>query len=319
MDGSLFPEILNHGYIMKPSECTSRYTSLCSTKYSLSYNSASDDVVKILSGNYSGTCHYCDVRIDRSALPTLRKGSSGSSVGYLQMKLNWFRNWGSGTYALLETDGSFGSLTETALKQYQAIKGLSSDGVCGPLTWAELDKMTTGYNFYYKRPNCRSYANTLVETSYGRKGYQESCTCDTGRYVIPVTSNNYCEIACDLQACTNGNSSTTPVCSTYTSCSVCNTSCNTTSNSCNPHQNHDCVTSCYGHTTYCPSNYDGNVITETKTGKDACPTYSACASCNASCYGYVACSVCDQTVYGSTCRQCDQTGYFMDEFYEDYM
>lgn len=37
-------------------------------------------------------------------------------------------------------DGDFGTETEAAVKAFQQLKGLSADGICGPLTWAALLK-----------------------------------------------------------------------------------------------------------------------------------------------------------------------------------
>jgi peptidoglycan hydrolase-like protein with peptidoglycan-binding domain len=66
-------------------------------------------------------------------MTTLRKGAKGSEVKKMQTALN-----NSG--ASLTVDGSFGKATKEALEVFQASKGLTPDGVCGPLTWAELEK-----------------------------------------------------------------------------------------------------------------------------------------------------------------------------------
>lgn len=58
--------------------------------------------------------------------PMLRKGSTGEDVRRLQAALHIF------------TDGQFGPLTETALKNFQKGHGLVADGVCGPQTWKAL-------------------------------------------------------------------------------------------------------------------------------------------------------------------------------------
>ncbi|MEV6166514.1 N-acetylmuramoyl-L-alanine amidase [Streptomyces sp. NPDC052052] len=63
---------------------------------------------------------------------TLAQGSSGDAVKRLQRSL---------TAALGSTvtiDGSFGSGTATAVRSYQTSRGLTSDGVVGPNTWAAL-------------------------------------------------------------------------------------------------------------------------------------------------------------------------------------
>jgi uncharacterized protein (TIGR02594 family) len=60
------------------------------------------------------------------ALPTLRKGSIGPSVSYMQSLIpKWI-------------DGDFGSTTESLLKEFQRSKNLIADGICGPDTWKAL-------------------------------------------------------------------------------------------------------------------------------------------------------------------------------------
>ena len=66
----------------------------------------------------------------------LQRGDKGDEVKILQNKLNEF---GYG----LRTDGDFGSLTEKALIDYQKKNSLKADGICGPLTWATLNKQET--------------------------------------------------------------------------------------------------------------------------------------------------------------------------------
>jgi Putative peptidoglycan binding domain len=60
------------------------------------------------------------------ALPTLRRGASGSDVRILQQRLG------------LAVDGKFGPGTEAAVRAHQARSGLAADGVVGPRTWASL-------------------------------------------------------------------------------------------------------------------------------------------------------------------------------------
>ncbi len=65
------------------------------------------------------------------SLPTLRFGSSGSAVRVLQRLLlsnNYF----------ISVDGSFGAVTETAVKAFQEQRGLTPDGIVGSITWLEL-------------------------------------------------------------------------------------------------------------------------------------------------------------------------------------
>ena len=66
--------------------------------------------------------------------PVLKKGLKGmstASVKELQTLLN--KNG-----AKLKVDGSFGSLTEEAVRSFQKIKGLVIDGCVGPITWGRL-------------------------------------------------------------------------------------------------------------------------------------------------------------------------------------
>lgn len=60
------------------------------------------------------------------ALPTIRIGSRGVTVGRLQSALG------------LRVDEDFGSVTEGAVMTFQAAQGLTVDGIVGPRTWARL-------------------------------------------------------------------------------------------------------------------------------------------------------------------------------------
>lgn len=68
------------------------------------------------------------------ALPTLRRGSKGADVVYLQEMLNCER---IGT--AINVDGIFGRDTEALVKTFQKDRGLTADGIVGPLTWAALE------------------------------------------------------------------------------------------------------------------------------------------------------------------------------------
>lgn len=76
---------------------------------------------------------------EESKHETLRRGDKGDSVKELQTSLN---NLGyvddSGNK--LVVDGSFGAKTEETVISFQGTTGLVEDGVCGKLTWAEIDK-----------------------------------------------------------------------------------------------------------------------------------------------------------------------------------
>ena len=63
--------------------------------------------------------------------PTLRRGAKGESVELLQELLNV-----SGFQVVV--DGDFGPKTEEVVKAFQKAKGLTDDGIVGPLTWKKL-------------------------------------------------------------------------------------------------------------------------------------------------------------------------------------
>ena len=63
---------------------------------------------------------------------TLRKGSKGSQVKWVQTQLN---KWKS---KCVNVDGEFGAKTEVAVKSYQTRKGLAPDGIVGTKTIAKL-------------------------------------------------------------------------------------------------------------------------------------------------------------------------------------
>ena len=67
--------------------------------------------------------------------PTIRKGSRGEYVTLMQTMLV---NRG---YSLGNVDGIFGARTDAAVREFQKANGLAVDGVCGPKTWAALDRV----------------------------------------------------------------------------------------------------------------------------------------------------------------------------------
>lgn len=64
--------------------------------------------------------------------PTLRRGSKGNHVVYLQKML------GAHLINPGPEDGDFGPRVQRAVLQFQRSKGLAADGVVGPKTWAAL-------------------------------------------------------------------------------------------------------------------------------------------------------------------------------------
>lgn len=67
--------------------------------------------------------------------PVLRRGSKGAYVKEMQTLLNY-----SSCGANLTVDGIFGRLSELALINFQGMRGLKKDGICGAKTWAELKR-----------------------------------------------------------------------------------------------------------------------------------------------------------------------------------
>ncbi|MBI3181895.1 MAG: peptidoglycan-binding protein [Myxococcales bacterium] len=64
--------------------------------------------------------------------PTLRLGSRGPSVALLQQKLR------AAGFDPGPVDGIFGQRTQAAVRAFQANRGISVDGVVGPVTWGRL-------------------------------------------------------------------------------------------------------------------------------------------------------------------------------------
>ena len=64
----------------------------------------------------------------------LSTGSSGPRVLMLQHVLNM-----KGAFPKLKEDGKFGSMTDAAVRRFQAAHGLMVDGIVGPKTWLALN------------------------------------------------------------------------------------------------------------------------------------------------------------------------------------
>jgi len=69
--------------------------------------------------------------------PTIRKGSKGDVVREMQTKLVK----AGCALPLYGIDGNCGAETVEAVKAFQTANSLTPDGICGPLTWAKLDKV----------------------------------------------------------------------------------------------------------------------------------------------------------------------------------
>lgn len=68
--------------------------------------------------------------------PMLRNGSAGSYVTLLQTKLIQL-GYDLKPYG---ADGKFGATTEKAVREFQADRGLTADGIVGPMTWQALEE-----------------------------------------------------------------------------------------------------------------------------------------------------------------------------------
>lgn len=76
-------------------------------------------------------------------MQTLRRGSRGVQVEYLQGRLNTAARRDGVGGAVLSMDGDFGPLTDAALRAYQGRNGpLKVDGVAGMNTWTRLGVRT---------------------------------------------------------------------------------------------------------------------------------------------------------------------------------
>ena len=72
---------------------------------------------------------------------TLRRGDKGESVREMQAYLNTI-GFMSVSGQEMVVDGSFGPITEKTVTLFQtATKCCTPDGICGPLTWAAIDKL----------------------------------------------------------------------------------------------------------------------------------------------------------------------------------
>ena len=83
------------------------------------------------SGGWGGNSGNQGGGTQTQARPTLRRGSTGEHVKYLQQRLSDHGYW-------LTPDGQFGPGTESQVRSFQRSNGLSADGVVGPQTWAAL-------------------------------------------------------------------------------------------------------------------------------------------------------------------------------------
>ena len=91
-----------------------------------------------------------------AAWPTVKYGSYGSAVAYLQQRLIALR------YDVGPADGVFGYSTLHGVYAFQKVQGIGVDGVVGPTTWAKLASP--------HRPKARYYhGSAAVEVNLTRR------------------------------------------------------------------------------------------------------------------------------------------------------
>ena len=78
---------------------------------------------------------------NKTALPTLKRGSKGDAVKIVQEKLV-ARGYSCGASGV---DGDFGSATEKAVKAFQKDHNLKADGIVGAKTYEALDDVPVSY------------------------------------------------------------------------------------------------------------------------------------------------------------------------------
>lgn len=90
-----------------------------------------------ISGNVDLSIKYDEMEVVQTKdKQTIRKGSKGADVTYLQTKLT------ERGYSLGKVDGDFGTNTENAVKQFQTDNSLTVDGIVGKNTWDALENST---------------------------------------------------------------------------------------------------------------------------------------------------------------------------------
>jgi peptidoglycan hydrolase-like protein with peptidoglycan-binding domain len=82
-----------------------------------------------LAGDFSafGPCNY------NGGHPTVALGSRGMAVSQVQCLLRHYHG-----HRQLTIDGVFGRGTHDSVRWFQGTKGLATDGIVGPKTWAKL-------------------------------------------------------------------------------------------------------------------------------------------------------------------------------------
>ncbi len=91
-------------------------------------------VLGVAEGACKGVCDYLDVEYlprEIGTFPTIRRGDTGNFVYLAQYLLNEYG-------ASIDTDGIFGSRTNSAVLTFQQNNNLTQDGIIGANTWTAL-------------------------------------------------------------------------------------------------------------------------------------------------------------------------------------
>ncbi len=116
-------------------------------------------VTQIKDLDSSATIHHSELQ-ETEKHTTVRKGSKGRAVTEMQILLDQLG------YALgpCGADGDFGKATEAAVRSFQSDHKLTVDGICGPVTFAELEKAAS----LKDKPAAKTFCVRIPGLSRGR-------------------------------------------------------------------------------------------------------------------------------------------------------
>ncbi|MCY3911159.1 MAG: peptidoglycan-binding protein [bacterium] len=102
-------------------------------------------------------------------LPTLKRGDESEDVALLQQQLAT-----AGFALALAANGSFDASTAAAVADFQASRGLTVDGICGPHTWIALQEANWALgdrNLYLSQPMLRGDDVAELQLRLGSLGF----------------------------------------------------------------------------------------------------------------------------------------------------
>lgn len=111
-----------------------------------------------------GVCEVLNVLytpIEKDIFPTLKVGSQGKYVRYLQFKLK------TQGYNITSVDGIFGNNTQNAVIAFQQANNLTADGIVGPKTWNNINLLNP-QNTVLKKGSIGSYVGYLQQKLYSK-------------------------------------------------------------------------------------------------------------------------------------------------------